>query len=229
MARLLMLFGLFFMACGEVGGGEPLSSGAGGSSSSRPSSSSTVSSSSLCTPLNMPLNLRHPPADSYIHGSIQIEMDDYYISYYLITQEQYEKIMGTNPSRGAGGDAFPVDGVSWFDAVNFCKRLSAQMCLDSNAIKLPTEAQWEYAAFSGTITIQKDFDDYWEWTNDCYSDTFPWDYRDPSGPPDYLCGANKVRKSLFRNFDVRRSTDPYYSGDVSTYIGFRVAVKSAAL
>jgi hypothetical protein len=225
-AKLLILFGLLFMACGEVGGGEPFSSGSSGelSSGSRPSSSSRVSSSSLCTPLDMELYLQHAPENSYVHGPTQITMDDFYISAYLITQGQYKTVMGASPSRGARGDTLPVDGVSWFKAVEFCKKLSAQMCLDSNAIKLPTEAQWEYVAYQGTI-IQRE-PDYWEWTNDCYDSQFPWTNHDPSGPPNCLPNAFKVRKGLNNYFDERFSTSPDYDGDISTYISFRVAVKS---
>ena len=227
MAKLLILFGLLFIACGEVGGGEPLSSGSTGelSSSSRSSSSSGVSSSNLCTPLDMNLNWQRAPVDSYIHGSMQITMDGYSISKYLITQGQYKTIMGTSPSKGARGDALPVDGVSWFKAVEFCKKLSAQMCLDSNAIKLPTEAQWEYVAYQETI-IQRE-SDYWEWTNDCYDSLFPWTNHDPSGPPNCLPNTPKVRKGLAYYFDARFSTSPDYEDIGGGYIGFRVAVKSA--
>jgi len=227
-----MLFGLLFMACGEVGGWEPLSSGSNGngelSSGFRPSSSSAVSSSSLCAPLNMNLNWQRAPAKSYIHGSEEVTISAFYISEYLITQEQYGTVIGTNPSRGAEADTLPVNGVSWFEAVEFCKKLSAKMCLDSNAVKLPTEVQWEYVAFPETIIIRRN-PGYWEWTNDCYDSIFPWPGADPGGPPNCLPNAPKVRKGLNNQFDARFPTSPDYDGDISSYISFRVAVKSSDL
>ncbi|UCC44149.1 MAG: formylglycine-generating enzyme family protein [Candidatus Zixiibacteriota bacterium] len=66
----------------------------------------------------------------------------FYIGVYEITQEQYEKVMGSNPS-GFTGPNHPVERVSWNDATAFCRKLS-QMTGDH--YRLPTEAEWEYAA-----------------------------------------------------------------------------------
>ncbi len=67
-----------------------------------------------------------------------------------VTQAQYEAVMGTNPSYFTGDTARPVEPVSWYDAVSFCARLSQ---LESGATyRLPTEAEWEYAARAGTTT-----------------------------------------------------------------------------
>jgi len=65
-----------------------------------------------------------------------------------VTQEQYEAVMGENPSNFKGSD-LPVEQVSWADAVEFCKRLS-EKC--GSAVRLPTEAEWEYACRAGTTT-----------------------------------------------------------------------------
>jgi formylglycine-generating enzyme required for sulfatase activity len=72
----------------------------------------------------------------------------FYMGIYAVTQEQYEKVMGKNPSHFKGLTN-PVDSVSWDDAVEFCSRLSRQT---GKTIQLPTEAQWEYACRAGTST-----------------------------------------------------------------------------
>jgi len=72
---------------------------------------------------------------------------------YEVTQEQYEKVMGTNPSHFKGSQN-PVEKVSWDDAVEFCRKLSALPAEKSAGYeyRLPTEAEWEYACRAGTTT-----------------------------------------------------------------------------
>ena len=67
---------------------------------------------------------------------------------YPITQKQYKAIMGTNPSYFQGDENCPVEQVSWEEAVVFCKKLSG---MTGEKVKLPSEAQWEYACRSGSI------------------------------------------------------------------------------
>jgi formylglycine-generating enzyme required for sulfatase activity len=90
----------------------------------------------------------------------------FYLGKYEVTQEQYEKVMGKNPShfaktgegkeRLAGLDTsqFPVERVSWEDALTFCEKLSS-LAEEKKAgwlYRLPTEAEWEYACRAGTTT-----------------------------------------------------------------------------
>ena len=77
----------------------------------------------------------------------------FHLGQYEVTQEQYEKVMGTNPSIFKGGQN-PVERASWNDAVEFCRKLSA-LPAEKKAgyvYRLPTEAEWEYACRAGTKT-----------------------------------------------------------------------------
>ncbi len=92
----------------------------------------------------------------------------FYIGVYEVTQEQYEKVMGANPSRNKGSRR-PVDTVSWIDAHEFCRRLSE---LENRPYRLPTEAEWEYACRGGTTTEYywgNELDDRYAWTDDSSS------------------------------------------------------------
>ena len=74
----------------------------------------------------------------------------FYMGACEVTQSQFRAVMGFNPSAfsyKAADD--PVDSVSWFQAVEFCKRLSAK---EGVTYRLPTEAEWEYACRAGTTT-----------------------------------------------------------------------------
>jgi len=90
----------------------------------------------------------------------------YYLGVYEVTQGEYERVMGTNPSMfsqtGRGRDKvsgqdtsrFPVEQVSWEEAVEFCRKLSASSSEQSSGrvYRLPTEAEWEYSCRAGTTT-----------------------------------------------------------------------------
>ncbi|MFH1378053.1 MAG: bifunctional serine/threonine-protein kinase/formylglycine-generating enzyme family protein [Planctomycetota bacterium] len=72
----------------------------------------------------------------------------FYMGKYQVTQEQYEKVMGVNPSTFKGLNN-PVESITWNDAQEFCKRLSKNT---GYTISLPSEAQWEYACRACTVT-----------------------------------------------------------------------------
>ena len=78
----------------------------------------------------------------------QVTLPPFYISKYPITQNQYQAIMGKNPSRFPGGRR-PVERVTWYDATEFCQNLSKKT---GKNYRLPSESQWEYACRAGTIT-----------------------------------------------------------------------------
>jgi len=203
------VFAIFLAACGEVDDWVE-----DGSSSSNYGANSSSS-------FDIGLEWMPPPDSSYVHGTTEIELDYYDISKNLITQKQYKTVMGENPSK-VKKDTLPVDGLTWFKAVEFCKKLSLLMGLDSNAVRLPTEAEWEYAAIPGVI--QRNFD-YWEWTNDCWDARFPYEEKNPSGPPNCQASADKVCKGFNKEFKERPATDPYSKEIRGSYISFRVVLK----
>src|SRR6185503_13178891 len=67
------------------------------------------------------------------------------------TQALWQAVMGRNPSRFKGQNR-PVESVSWEDCQTFLDKLNAQ--LPGLAVRLPTEAQWEYACRAGTETAR---------------------------------------------------------------------------
>ncbi len=73
----------------------------------------------------------------------------FYMSKYEVTQKQWRDVMGNNPSEFKG-DNLPVEQVSWEDAQNFIKKLNDME--GTNKYRLPSEAEWEYAARAGTTT-----------------------------------------------------------------------------
>ena len=91
---------------------------------------------------------------------------DYYLGVYEVTQAQYEKVMGENPSHFQGSIVgnenadLPVENVPWEDAVEFCKKLSdlPEEKKAGRIYRLPTEAEWEYACRAGSKTAYS-FDD----------------------------------------------------------------------
>lgn len=76
----------------------------------------------------------------------EVCLDGFYIGKYEVTQGEYTGIMGKNPSKSRRGDRYPVEMVSWNDAQSFINRLNQRA---NTGYRLPTEAEWEYAARSG--------------------------------------------------------------------------------
>ena len=75
----------------------------------------------------------------------KVTLNPFYLSKYEVTQELWRAVMGSNPSHFKG-DQLPVEQVSWNDVHDFISKLNAQT---GKLYRLPTEAEWEYAAKGG--------------------------------------------------------------------------------
>ena len=102
-------------------------------------------------------------ADEVLH---EVTADSFYMAETELTQEEYQEIMGSNPSENQGA-GLPVENVSWYDAIAYCNARSEAEGLtpcytisgttvawdrSANGYRLPTEAEWEYAARANTDT-----------------------------------------------------------------------------
>jgi formylglycine-generating enzyme required for sulfatase activity len=81
----------------------------------------------------------------------------FWMGKYEATQGEYLALMGRNPSNFSGDTNRPVEMVSWFDATNYCSKLTQQeraagRIATNSVYRLPTEAEWEYAARGWTST-----------------------------------------------------------------------------
>ncbi len=110
----------------------------------------------LDLPNGVKLELVDIPAGSFSMGSNKsddekpihkVTLKAFKMGKYPITQKQYMAVMGSNPSHFQDNENLPVEQVTWDDAVAFCKKLSG---IVGQTVKLPSEAQWEYACRAGS-------------------------------------------------------------------------------
>lgn len=76
----------------------------------------------------------------------EVCVSNFYLGRYEVTQGQWKALMGKNPSKNKNSDRDPVEDVSWNDVEDFIKELNQKT---GRNYRLPTEAEWEYAARSG--------------------------------------------------------------------------------
>ena len=177
----------------------------------------------------------------------------FYMGKYEVTQEQWESVMGNNPSSRTKGAKLPVTDVSWEDCQEFIKKLNAST---KGGYRLPTEAEWEYACRAGTTTAYSYGDsltktdanidglsisavgsykpnsfglydihgNVWEWCEDWYGDYPAGAVTDPKGPAK---GEYRVLRGGSFNFyesNARSSNRYYYPPTLRLFnYGFRLA------
>ncbi|MFM7881373.1 MAG: formylglycine-generating enzyme family protein, partial [Microcystis panniformis] len=130
----------------------------------------------------------------------QVTVPPFFMGKYPITQAQWRAIaatakididLETNPSHFKG-DELPVESVNWYEATEFCKRLSRET---KREYRLPSEAEWEYACRAGTTTafhfgetITADLANYR--ATETYADEPTGRYRRKTTPVGYFQVAN---------------------------------------
>ncbi len=111
-----------------------------------------------------------------------VELDGFWMGKHKVTQEQYQAMMGNNPSRFQGAKN-PVEMVSWEEVMGFCRKLAART---GQPFTLPTEAQWEYACRAGSQTrfhfgdSDSQLGDYAWYSNNSSSTTHPVGQKRPN-------------------------------------------------
>lgn len=113
-----------------------------------------------------------------------VRISDFAIGKYPITQEQYQAVMGHNPSYFQKGGKYPVEKVSWEEAKEFCQKLSK---LTAKEYRLPSEAEWEYACKAGTQTR------YYFGEEESQLGEYAW-YKDNSGNKTHPVGEKKQNR-----------------------------------
>jgi formylglycine-generating enzyme required for sulfatase activity len=105
---------------------------------------------------------------------------EFYLGKYPVTQDQWEVVMGSNPSKFIGPD-LPVEQVSWEDCQEFISRLNA---MAKGTYRLPTEAEWEYACRAGSAGK------YCFGDNEAHLEEYAW-FRTNSGSQTQPVGKKK--------------------------------------
>lgn len=101
---------------------------------------------------------------------------------YPVTQAEWAAVMGTNPSHFRGDPRLPVESVSWNEAVAFCERLSdAHGLTGTDRYRLPTEAEWEWAASGGVREDRGVTDDTGWYADNSGGTTHPVGQKKPNG------------------------------------------------
>ena len=112
-----------------------------------------------------------------------VMLSDYYIGKCEVTQELWEAVMGSNPSNFKGAQK-PVEKVSWNDCQEFVSMLNS---LTGRTFRLPTEAEWEYAARGGNKSL------HYKYSGSGNIDDVAW-YRDNSGSKTHAVGTKTANE-----------------------------------
>jgi len=120
----------------------------------------------------------------------EVTLSDFSIAKYETTQKQWISIMGSNPSKNVG-DQYPVENVSWDDVQVFISKLNEQT---GKNYRLPTEAEWEYAARGGA---NYDSENPMKYSGSNTIDDVAWFWRN-SGD-EYLTGRFDIESTRINN------------------------------
>jgi formylglycine-generating enzyme required for sulfatase activity len=148
----------------------------------------------------------------------RVNIQSFSIGKYEVTQEQWFAVMGNNPSRNKGR-TLPVENISWDDTQVFVKKLSQKT---GKKYRLPSEAEWEYAARGGSTTTYPWGNSYAEshvyaWFNAIANATNPVGLKKPNqfGLYDMLGNVWEWTQDCFNEYSSDAPTDqrPWISGD----------------
>lgn len=141
------------------------------------------------------------------YNAHEVCVDDFYMGKYEVTQGQWKAVMGNNPSYFKDcGDNCPVESVSWNDIQEFISKLNQKITPQSPPLskgggkggyRLPTEAEWEYAAKSGGknekwagTSSESKLGDYAWYDTSAGSETYPVGQKKPNGLGIYDMSGN---------------------------------------
>ena len=133
-----------------------------------------------------------------------VSLSAYYIGQTEVTQELWKAVMGSNPSKFTDSVKNPVEKVSWYDCIEFCNELTAEIMGEEHCVytirgssvtadfsqkgfRLPTEAEWEYAAMGGR------YHTYAGTNNDASLKDYAW-YKSNSGDKTHEVGTKQANK-----------------------------------
>jgi sulfatase modifying factor 1 len=124
----------------------------------------------------------------------EVCLKDFYLGKYEVTQGQWKRVLGDNPSFFEESDENPVENVSWNDTQEFIRRLSR---MSGKSYRLPTEAEWEYAARNGRngekwagTSKESDLREYAWFSGNSGNKTHPVGQKRPNGLGLYDMGGN---------------------------------------
>lgn len=162
-----------------------------------------------------------------------VTLSNFWLSKSEVSQALYWSVMGNNPSQSVGMSR-PVENISWFDAVEFCNKLSEHLGLspayeiigedvqwnqDSNGFRLPTEAEWEFAAAEGNDDHINLKDKAW-WSDDWDGSTKAIMQLEPNsfGLYDIQGNVSEWCWDWFGRYSAQAQTDPTGSNSGRTKV-----------